>query len=71
MTEHFLDFTGTACPKCYESKTIRYCEIPPSRTTYTKDGEEHTIYNGPSRDYICGNCDAEWTMHRSDGDDSQ
>lgn len=63
MTQIYLDSSGTSCPKCHQSSTLRFSEVPASRTVYTSGGKEHTTHNGPSRDYDCGNCGALWTMH--------
>lgn len=68
--ECYHDTTGTVCPICHAAHTVRFEEVPESRTTYTRDGEEHTIHNGPGRDYSCGNCGAEWSMYGQHGDDA-
>lgn len=67
--ELYQDTTGTVCPVCH-GLSIRYSEVPESRTCYTQSGVEHTIHNGPGRDYSCGNCGAEWSMYGQHGEDA-
>lgn len=53
---------GTVCPGCGETECLRFDELPPSRLSYEKDGENHTIHNGPGRDYTCTNCEVSFVL---------
>lgn len=72
MITPYHDTSGIACPSCHDAGLIRFTEMPESLTTYTINGEHHTIHNGAGREYACGNCGTEWTMYcQEEVDDGQ
>lgn len=58
---NFSDLSRS-CPDCSSIGGLTYVEIPASRRVYAIGDETFSDHFGPSRDYKCRNCDAEFTL---------